>query len=303
MTSPMTANAVPPAVTAALGGSGAELVDQVPTPLTGSTGAATAAVERLTLRIRDSAGTVRTHRVVRKTLRPLTSGRHALASRSADHWAYWRRESLAYASGVLPTGPGLSAPPVLAVEDDVVYTSEVDGAPEDPWVAARRLGRWQAATPVPNAPWLAQNQLAQRIAVTDLDWEDVDADPRLVDLWGRREEMLAELATLPSTVVHGDYSAGNLRAADADTTVAIDWATFGVGPVGADLASLTLSTGVWLLDDYLAGLGNAFTTESVRRGYQIALALTHTSRVHWALSLQRPVDPSLTELVLCRAAR
>ncbi|CAM3498925.1 phosphotransferase [Occultella aeris] len=157
--------------------------------------------------------------------------------------------------------------------------------------------------PVPNAPWLAQNQLAQRIAATDLSWEDVDADPRLADLWEHREELLAELATLPSTVVHGDYSTGNLRAADPDTTVAVDWATFGIGPVGADLSALTLSTGVWLLDDYLTGIENAFATGSIRRGYEIALTLTHASRVHWALGQQRPVDPSLTELVLGRTGR
>lgn len=42
-------------------------------------------------------------------------------------------------------------------------------------------------------------------------------------------------------MVHGDPSAGSLYAVDERMTVAIDWATFGSGPVGADLGSLTLS--------------------------------------------------------------
>lgn len=297
----MASSAITDAVIVALGGDGAMLTGHASEPLVGSTGAATAAVDRLTLRIGDAAGVETAHRVVRKQVRPLTSGRHALASRDPDHWAYWRREPLAYASGLLPRAPGLSAPTVLAVEDDVVVTAEVTGPPEEPAVAARRLGRWQATTPIPTEPWLAHHQLAQRIAVTQLDWNVVDADPRLPALWERRDELLAELAELPFTVVHGDYSAGNLRAVDDETTVAIDWATFGVGPIGADLAALTLSTGTWLLDDYLNGLDGSQPTAAARRGHVIALALTHASRVHWSLSQGRPVEASLTELVLNRA--
>ncbi|WP_203923025.1 hypothetical protein [Rugosimonospora africana] len=54
--------------------------------------------------------------------------------------------------------------------DDVVYLEDVGAAPESPRVAARRLGVWQANTPVPDLPWLAGHQLAQRLAVSDLNF-------------------------------------------------------------------------------------------------------------------------------------
>ena len=289
---------VPGVVVAALAGPGAGLVEVTSSPLTGGTGAATASVDLIVLRLVDGAGAVSTHRVVRKVLRPVCSGRHAAAARREDHWAYWRREALAYASGLLPTGTGLAAPRLIAVDGDAVYLDMVEGEREDPAVAARRLGEWQAGASVPSERWLTRHQLAQRVAVTCLDWDDVDADERLVRVWERREELLTELESLPITIVHGDYSAGNIVALDGNTTVAIDWATFGVGPVGADLASLTLSTGAWLLDEHLAGLDGAHEPSAVRRGYEIALALSHASRAHWALSRQLSVDPALTELVL-----
>ncbi|WP_206673664.1 phosphotransferase [Pseudactinotalea terrae] len=259
-----------------------------------STGAATASVDRLSLRMRTPSGEYVQRHVVRKRLQPLTSGRHAEASRVPDHWAYWRREALANASGLLPAGPGLAAPRLLDVDGDTIYTGE----PEQAEVAAERLGQWQARAPVPDEPWLARHQLAQRIAVTRLDWTGLDADPRLIALWDRRHELLEELEELPVTVVHGDYSAGNLYAVGEDTTFAIDWATFGVGPIGADLASLTLSTGADHLDDYISGLDGAYSRDVVGHGYRVALGLTHASRTHWALAQGRPVDSAMTDLVL-----
>jgi hypothetical protein len=101
-------------------------------------------------------------------VQPLTGGRHAAAATDPRHWACWRREPLAYAAGLLPSGPGLSAPRCYGVVDDVVYVADVTGQAESPAVAARRLGAWQAATAVPDVPWLAGHQLAQRIAVSSL---------------------------------------------------------------------------------------------------------------------------------------
>jgi hypothetical protein len=101
-------------------------------------------------------------------VQPLTGGRHAAAASDPRHWAYWRREPLAYAAGLLPSGPGLSAPRCYGVVDDVVYVADVTGQAESPAVAARRLGAWQAATAVPDVPWLSGHQLAQRIAVSSL---------------------------------------------------------------------------------------------------------------------------------------
>ncbi len=290
--------AIPDAVVDALGGG--DVLSWTAEPLTGSTGAATAGVDLVTVTLRSPSGDEAEQRVVRKRLRPLTQGRHAAASTAVDHWAYWRREALAYASGLLPIGPGLAAPRVLAIEADVVWTAMIDGDRERPEIAAQRLGSWQGTTPVPSVSWLAQHQLAQRIAASDLDLAVVDADPRVVDIWALRRSLLEQLSTLPFTVVHGDFSLGNLRAVDARTTVALDWATFGTGPVGADLASLTLSTGRWLVEEYLDGLDGAYPDAAVRRGHGITVALTHAGRVHWALSRGDTIDPAMTAMVLDR---
>ncbi|WP_420110563.1 phosphotransferase [Pseudactinotalea sp.] len=289
---------IPHSLLIGLGPSDSTVLDVATSPMSASTGAATAGVDLLTVRLLTVSGEAVTRRVVRKRLRPLTAGRHAQASRAPNHWAYWRREALAYESGLLPRGPGLTAPDLLTVDSDTIYTSEVVGEREDAAVAAERLGRWQGVTRVPDISWLARHQLAQRVAVTTLDWSGLEADPRLVALWDRRDEMLAELETVPVTVVHGDYSAGNLFAVDGGTTVAIDWATFGVGPVGADLASLTLSTGTDQLDAYASGLDGVISRSDIERGYRVALGLAHASRTHWALAQGRPTDPTLTDLVL-----
>lgn len=294
----MSAPSVPAGVLSGLGLSEATVVEVSASPMSPSTGAATASVDLLTIGLRTARGDRLARRVVRKQLRPLSSGRHAEASRAPDHWAYWRREPLAYASNLLPHGPGLAAPALLAVDGDTIYTAEVVGEREQPAVAAERLGQWQATTPVPDVPWLARHQLAQRIAVTTLDWTGLDVDPRLIALWDRREELLAELAALPATVVHGDFSTGNLYAVDQRTTVAIDWATFGVGPVGADVAALTLSTGTDHLEAYVTGLDGAISRDAVERGYRVALGLTHASRTHWALTQGLAADPTLIDLVL-----
>jgi hypothetical protein len=155
----------------------AELLECVVTPISGGSGAATAAVARLAGRIRAGVDEF-PFAMIRKEFRPATGGRHAVAANDPEHWAYWRRELLAYAAGVLPSGPDLSAPRCYGVVDDVVYLADVAGEGESPRVAARRLGAWQASTAIPVLPWLAGHQLAQRIAVSSLDWSAVEAPTR-----------------------------------------------------------------------------------------------------------------------------
>ena len=184
--------------------------------------------------------------------------------------------------------------------DDVVYLQDVEGAPESPNVAARRLGAWQARTSVPDLPWLAGHQLAQRLAVSDLDWATVDADPRLASIWSRREDLLAALRFVPEVLSHGDFHTGHLFAAD-DTTVVLDWATLGISPVGADLAHLALSTRDDLVADYLVGLADRFDPEVVRVGYRNTVALTGASRIHWMLSRGVPVPQGYADFVIAQA--
>lgn len=291
---------IPPHVlAAALGVPDAVVVDCSARSIISGSGATTGAVVRLTGRAR-SGGRECDFAMVRKEFRPPTTGRHAAAAADPRHWAYWRREPLAYQSGILPTGPGLAAPRCYGVVDDVVYLQEVAGPRESPQVAAVRLGGWQAAAAIPDLPWLAGRQLAQRIAASDLDWSEVDADPRLAMIWARRHELLAELRHVPAVLSHGDFHIGNLVAVGA-TTVVLDWATLGISPVGADLAHLALSTLDDLVDSYLAGLASRFDPGAVHIGYRATVALTGASRAHWMLSRGVPIPDGYVDFVAAHA--
>ncbi|GAB4058426.1 phosphotransferase [Catellatospora paridis] len=273
---------IPPAVLAEAAGGPATLLTVEARPL-GGDGAATAAVTLLTGTLRHGRKE-RSFSLVRKQFQPLTEGRHAAGSHDERHWAYWRREPLAYASGLLPTGPGLAAPRCLGVTEDAVYLAHVIGRREDPGTAARRLADWQAGVTPPDVPWLARHQLAQRIAVSELDWTAVDAPPQAAAIWSRRRELLAELEAVPPVLSHGDFHRHQVVAA-ADLTVVLDWATLGVAPAGADVAHLALSTlDGNLVEVYLAAAGSRLDPGAVRRGYRLTLVLTAVSRLHWMLS-------------------
>lgn len=275
---------------------GSELLTCAAASIEGGAGAATGGVARLTGTYR--AGSAEgAFTLVRKEFRPLTSGRHAEASRRPDHWAYWRREPNAYTSGLLPRGPGLRAPAFYGTDgSDVLFLEHVSGSAEDPATAARRLGRWQATAAVPSAPWLAGHQLAQRLAVTELDWSGVDADPRMAKLWERRAELLDSLADVPVVLTHGDFHPLNLLSSGGDTVV-LDWGTLGVAPVGADLAHLMLGCQEDLLGAYLDGLGGHYAEADVRAGVAVTLGLTGASRVHWMLAAGVPVPDGYEEFI------
>nr|WP_246099933.1 phosphotransferase [Stackebrandtia endophytica] len=249
----------------------------------------------------DVDGDARVVTVVSKRCRP-TTGRHAHAAEALDHWAYWRRELLAYAADVLPAGPGLRAPRCLGVGDDTVYLEEVVGPRESAEVAAHRLGIWQATAVVPEVEWLAGHQLAQRIAVTELDWSTVSVDARVERLWGRRGEFLDRLETLPSVLSHGDFHPGNL-VATGDDMVVLDWGTLGVAPIGADVAHLMLAARTDLTDLYLDGCRHRFDPADVRTGALITAALVGASRMHWMLDNDYAVAQGYRDFVLECAAR
>ncbi|WP_433429146.1 phosphotransferase [Nonomuraea sp. CA-141351] len=291
-----------PVLASVLGRSGGAVVTCRSELIGGSSGAATGSVTRLS-GVARCGGEEVPFTVVRKEVHPLRSGRHAPYAADPRHWAYWRREPLAYASGLLPIGPGLAAPRCHGVVGDVLYLADVAGCgPELPGRAARRLGAWQAGATVPDVPWLAGHQLAQRLAAGE--WTPVDADPRVARLWQRQDELLAELARLPVVLTHGDFSAGNLVAQSGTgggTTVALDWATLGAAPVGADLAALALTTFVDPVEDYLAGAGGRFARADVELGYRATLALTGAGRVHWMLSRGMRLPDGYEDFILSRA--
>lgn len=275
---------IPTSVLAALAGRpGASVAELHAHRISGGTGAATSEVVRLHGELKITGQPPEAFTIVSKTVRPLTQGRHAAHSQDPRHWAHWRREPLAYASGVLPSGPGLRAPRCYGVVDSTVFMEDVPDRREDPHVAAARLGAWHASSRIPNLGWLTTDQLAQRVAVSDLDWSNVDADWRATRLWETGSELLDRLGELPRVLSHGDFNVGNI-AQCGDDTVAFDWATFGVAPVGADLAHLALSTLTDLSTEYLSGLGGRYPASAALLGYQATMALVGSSRVHWMLA-------------------
>jgi hypothetical protein len=272
-------------------------------PITGSSGAATGTVTRLLGAARWGDHCV-SFTMIHKACRPLTERRHAASAADLRHWANWQREPLAYSSGLLPAGPGLAAPRCYGVIDHDIYLADESSTPESPSTAAHRLGRWQAGTTRPDTlPWLSGHQLAQRIAVSDLNWANLDVHPRIPALWEQRDELLEHLSQLPQVLVHGDFSQGNLRASDdGRTTIVLDWATLGTGPVGADLASLALTTLGRHLPDYLDGLDGRFTAADVAFGYRATLALTGASRIHWMLTRGVTPPTHYTDFIIAETA-
>lgn len=273
---------------AAVGSAEAELLGCTSQALAGGSGAATASITRLT-------GTAwcgdseRRFSLVRKAFAP--------GDTDQRHWAYWRREPLAYAEEILPQGPGLRAPRCYGVDGDVVYLEDIVGDVEDPRVAAFRLGAWQASVSLPDLSWLADDELQQRVGARPLDWSTVDADPRLAAIWEHRQELLAERQRSPLVLSHGDFHLGNIIGT-GNATVVLDWGNLGQAPLGADLAHLSLSALVDLVDDYLAGAAGRVSEAAVRRAYRGTLLLVGTSRAHWWLSRGMALPAGHVDFVL-----
>ena len=293
----MATEGIPIAVWQCAGVDPAEVLHVELVPFGDGTGAASGQVQLMTAAVR-GAGSVR---MVRKTFSRLTSGPHAEASQRADHWAYWRRELTAYQSGVLPTGPGLRAPQLYGAVDDVLYLEYVGERQPNPAVAAMALGRWHAVDDTAEHRWLARHQLAQRLAVSNLDWTTVDHDPRIREVWDQRRTYLTDLDMLPWSIAHGDFSTGNLRVHGGDLVV-LDWATLGVSPVGFDVAHLALATlDDSLLPSYLDGLEGRYDANAVRLGYRVAVSLVGASRAHWMASRSLPLPPDYIDFIRTHA--
>jgi len=194
------------------------------------------------------------------------------ASEAPAAWGYWKREALAYRSGLLADLPGgIAAPRCYGVDegDDAawLWLEDLTDAAGAVWPldqfghAARHLGAFHgaylAARPLPAAPWLCRDWLRtwlgrcaggmERLAAARDEaavrryWPG-DVYERALRLWGEREAFLAALERVPQTVGHGDYKRPNLfaRTGPGGTrrTVAIDWANVGIAPLGLDLAHL-----------------------------------------------------------------
>jgi hypothetical protein len=216
---------------------------------------------------------------------------------------YWKREPLAYATGLLDRlGGGLRTPELLAcvergdgsvalwlecVDDVATWSPELLGD------VAFRLGRAQAAFAADPStePWLSRGWLRAYVALHGAP------DPE-------REQVLERLESLPHTLCHHDFHPANVLGEDAD--VVVDWAYCGLGAPGLDAGVLVAdgiadgavapeladaaAAAVW--DGYAAGIaeaGWAVDLEEVRYAYLRGTAL----RLSWLQgSLAGVSDPT-----------
>ncbi len=194
-----------------------------------------------------------------------------------EHRAYWKREWLAYSSGLLARLPGrLRAPRLLAATEPAeheawMWLEDVTGLDGNQWQpqhyarGAHDLGTTQGAfaagaSPLPDDRWLSRSWLAGWVATTERWWDQIDDDtlwrdarlagldalrPAARDAWAAREGLLAVVHTAPQTVVHLDFWPPNLIAATDGCTVAVDWSSVGIGGLAQDLDQLTLDP-VWM---------------------------------------------------------
>jgi hypothetical protein len=192
------------------------------------------------------------------------------------HRNYWKREWLAFHSGLLDSLPGQLRAPRTALttqpRDDEcwIWMEDVAGRTsaalelDDYSRIAHALGTTQGAyasgaATLPSQPWLSRDWLRGWVNVCAQFVETIrDADrwhdPRLAslqplrsrvsDLWDRRDELFAIADEPPLTIAHWDFWPMNLYVGH-DDVVAIDWSQIGLSGITHDLDQLTLDT-VWM---------------------------------------------------------
>jgi hypothetical protein len=249
-------------------------------PATAGRGAATAGIYRVSgiARERDMP---REWSIMLKLIRPGAAAWNP-AAREMDHPTYWKREVLAYQTGLLESLPGgVTAPRCFAVDQVAdeccrLWLMDVRDSFFRTWpleqycVAATALGRFNGAYlaghPLPSSRWLGRPG-ALRATLEGLAFvQDQLRDPttwdnpllassfsantirRLLQLWKNRALLLDRLDQMPKTLCHKDAFRRNMFAAE-DAFVLIDWAYVGVGELGLDAADLfAASYGTFCVD-------------------------------------------------------
>jgi hypothetical protein len=211
------------------------------------------------------------------------------------HPAYWRREADVLDTGLLAGTPGIRAVAAGIVEDaeGITITREwVEDAALSGLFIAAALARF-AAAPLPRPRFLCGGLLRKRLAAVGHrgGWTTLartTAADIAEQLWADREQLLDVADALPQVPMHGDPTTTNLPGRDGDDAVAIDLATVGSGPVGADLGYYSLSSREEfepLLDAYLMALPEGVAAaDDVLLGARITAVYTALTRADWALA-------------------
>ena len=161
-------------------------------------------------------------------------------------WDYWKREALAYQSGLLDDLPGrLAAPRCFGVhhfaEDEIwIWLEAIPGETVIEWplnrysVAARHLGQFNGAylanRPLPSQGWFSNGRIDEWLVYAEeviprlhdcmehplaKMWFPNDAADRTRRLWSHRQELLDRIGELPRTLCHHDAFRRNLIAGTA----------------------------------------------------------------------------------------
>jgi len=151
--------------------------------------------------------------------------------------------------------PGVERPRLLAAGPDWLVVPYYDGSPlaegpdvpHDVWTTLARvhvhwLGKRARGLPVVDAAWwraLCLDRIVPHVHVAgERTGDQVFADAATVLRgWATDARVLAALAVLPATLVHGDPHRGNILLTPSGT-VLIDWGNARVAPAWQDLAVL-----------------------------------------------------------------
>lgn len=198
---------------------------------------------------------------------------HNTGSDDPADWNYWKREILAYQSGLLDNLPGgLSAPRCFGVieypnQEFWIWLEEISEAIGAEWpmaqyaLAARHLGQFNGAYlmgyPIPAAAWLTQGRVRNWLKLGDpilrdlrrlaehpliRRWLTGNSLDRTLALWAYREQLIDRLDRLPRSLCHHDAFRRNLLARrdrhGTSQTVAVDWSMVGTGAIGEEIAPL-----------------------------------------------------------------
>jgi hypothetical protein len=182
---------------------------------------------------------------------------------------YWKREALAYQSGLLQRLPGgnLTTPACYEVQERPdgaiwLWMEDIRDDVPNPWtvaqyaVAARHLGQFNGAyltgQAIPPEPWIPRNWLRMYVehsaeAIAFIRKEPYHpvvqnmlpgiAEAQVLAAWDEHAHTLDVLESLPQVFCHQDAFRRNLFARGGKT-VAIDWGYLGNAPVGAELVAL-----------------------------------------------------------------
>ena len=196
-------------------------------------------------------------------------------SREPAHWNYWRREVLAYQTGLAArayAGTGIVVPDLLATHEHPgtgavdLWLADAPGEPGTAWPVPRlgrfahQLGTGQArwAGRVPDLPWLSRDWLGQYLRdgpartvwiTGDEHWDHplariwpAPVRHRLRRLWTHRHTALDRARAGTRTLCHLDVWPTNLIAAGPTGTVLLDWSFTGTGGLGEDAANLIVDS-------------------------------------------------------------